>query len=141
MKATLVWERCGIQCQCFCRKLVVLRAEGDATPQVKEVCGREALTIYFNEAVARAATGYVHSWKDCSFFYRFDWLLTDEQRAAAKASLDRYQEKLAAAGFGDIQTTVVDAPMFYFAEDHHQQYLHRNPMGYCNHGFCQVVYD
>ncbi|MEM8709156.1 MAG: peptide-methionine (S)-S-oxide reductase, partial [Actinomycetota bacterium] len=32
-------------------------------------------------------------------------------------------------------------PTFYFAEEYHQQYLHRNPMGYCNHGFCQVSYD
>ena len=35
----------------------------------------------------------------------------------------------------------VDAGPFYYAEDYHQQYLHKNPRGYCNHGFCQVAYD
>jgi len=48
---------------------------------------------------------------------------------------------LSARGFGEIETTIVDAPTFYFAEEYHQQYIHRNPMGYCNHGFCQVSYD
>ena len=46
-----------------------------------------------------------------------------EQKAAAEASRDKYQEKLAAAGYGDITTEIVDAPAFYYAEDYHQQYL------------------
>jgi peptide-methionine (S)-S-oxide reductase len=55
----------------------------------------------------------------------------DAQRAAAEASRDVYQERLTAAGFGKIVTEIVDAPEFYFAEDYHQQYLAKNPMGYC----------
>jgi peptide-methionine (S)-S-oxide reductase len=55
----------------------------------------------------------------------------DAQRAAAEASRTMYQERLTAAGFGEIVTEIVDAPEFYFAEDYHQQYLAKNPMGYC----------
>ncbi|RMH67957.1 MAG: peptide-methionine (S)-S-oxide reductase MsrA, partial [Actinomyces sp.] len=64
-----------------------------------------------------------------------------EQKAAALASRDAYQRRLHAAGFGDITTEILDAPTFYFAEAYHQQYLARNPGGYCNHGFCQVAYE
>jgi peptide-methionine (S)-S-oxide reductase len=56
------------------------------------------------------------------------------QRSAAEASRTMYQERLSAAGFGKIATEIVDAPEFYFAEDYHQQYLVKNPGGYCpNH--------
>jgi len=53
------------------------------------------------------------------------------QAAAARASRDRYQERLTAAGFGPITTEMADAPVFYYAEDYHQQYLAKNPNGYC----------
>lgn len=69
------------------------------------------------------------------------YVYSEEQREAAEASKRKYQDALSARGFGEIETTIVDAPTFYFAEEYHQQYLHRNPMGYCNHGFCQVSYD
>jgi peptide-methionine (S)-S-oxide reductase len=59
---------------------------------------------------------------------------TPEQRAAADASRAMYQEKLTAAGYGDITTEVVDAPVFYYAEDYHQQYLAKVPNGYCGLG-------
>ena len=56
------------------------------------------------------------------------------QRDAAEASRAMYQKRLHEAGFGDITTEIVDAGPFYFAEDYHQQYLVRNPYGYCpNH--------
>jgi peptide-methionine (S)-S-oxide reductase len=58
------------------------------------------------------------------------------QRAAAEASKAMYQERLSAAGYGRITTEIVGppAPPFYFAEDYHQQYLDKNPGGYCpNH--------
>ncbi len=58
----------------------------------------------------------------------------DAQRRAAEASLGAYQEKLRAAGFGAITTEIRDAPPFYYAEDYHQQYLHKNPGGYCGLG-------
>jgi len=56
------------------------------------------------------------------------------QQQAALASRDRYQRELAAAGFPAITSEVLDAPEFYFAEDYHQQYLAKNPRGYCGHG-------
>jgi len=70
---------------------------------------------------------------------------SDAQLAAAEASLDRYQEQLSDAGFGVISTqvcrdTAAGDGTFYYAEDYHQQYLEKNPGGYCNHGFCQVAY-
>jgi peptide-methionine (S)-S-oxide reductase len=58
----------------------------------------------------------------------------DEQRRRAEASRDAYQERLTAAGFGQITTEIVDAGEFFFAEDYHQQYLDKVPNGYCpNH--------
>jgi peptide-methionine (S)-S-oxide reductase len=57
-----------------------------------------------------------------------------EQAAAALASKAVYQQALAAAGRGEITTEIVPAPKFYFAEDYHQQYLAKNPDGYCGIG-------
>ena len=59
---------------------------------------------------------------------------TDEQAAAAAASRERYQEALTAAGRGEITTEILPAPDFYYAEDYHQQYLAKNPNGYCGLG-------
>ena len=56
------------------------------------------------------------------------------QRAAAEAGRDAYQAALAAAGHGPITTEILDAPPFYYAEGYHQQYLAKNPGGYCGHG-------
>ena len=58
-----------------------------------------------------------------------------EQKAAAEESRDMYQKRLAEAGYGEITTEIVAASQFYFAEDYHQQYLKKNPYGYCpDHG-------
>ncbi|HLK12400.1 MAG TPA: peptide-methionine (S)-S-oxide reductase MsrA [Candidatus Binatia bacterium] len=56
------------------------------------------------------------------------------QRRAAEASRTAYQQALAAAGHGAITTEIVAAPAFYYAEDYHQQYLAKNPGGYCGLG-------
>ncbi len=56
---------------------------------------------------------------------------TDAQRDAANASRAMYQAELTKAGYGAITTEIGDAPEFYFAEDYHQQYLAKNPNGYC----------
>jgi len=56
---------------------------------------------------------------------------TDAQAAAAEASRAMYQAELSKAGYGDITTDIRPAPEFYFAEDYHQQYLAKNPAGYC----------
>ena len=57
-----------------------------------------------------------------------------EQRRAAEASRQTYQPHLENAGYGAISTEIADAPPFYFAEDYHQQYLAKNPHGYCGLG-------
>ena len=59
------------------------------------------------------------------------YAVDDEQLAAAKASRDMYQERLSAAGYGEITTEIAPAPTFYYAEEYHQQYLAKNPFGYC----------
>jgi peptide-methionine (S)-S-oxide reductase len=56
------------------------------------------------------------------------------QKAAAESSRAAYERKLREAGFGAIATEIVDAPEFYYAEDYHQQYLAKNPDGYCGLG-------
>jgi peptide-methionine (S)-S-oxide reductase len=56
------------------------------------------------------------------------------QREQAEASRNAYQAVLKAAGYGDITTEILDAPSFYYAEDYHQQYLAKNPGGYCGLG-------
>ena len=66
----------------------------------------------------------------------------DEQKAAAEQSRDAYQASLKAGGYGPITTEIREAPTFYFAEDYHQQYLAKNPAGYCGLGgtgvACQI---
>jgi peptide-methionine (S)-S-oxide reductase len=59
---------------------------------------------------------------------------TAEQRRAAEASRDAYQKRLREAGHGEITTEIREAPPFYYAEDYHQQYLSKNPEGYCGLG-------
>jgi peptide-methionine (S)-S-oxide reductase len=62
------------------------------------------------------------------YFYSAD------QQRAAEATRDAYQQRLAAAGYGEVTTEIVPAPEFYYAEDYHQQYLAKNPDGYCGIG-------
>jgi peptide-methionine (S)-S-oxide reductase len=62
------------------------------------------------------------------------YLHNDEQRRAAEASRAAYQDVLTKSGYGPIATEIVDAGEFYYAEDYHQQYLAKNPHGYCGHG-------
>jgi peptide-methionine (S)-S-oxide reductase len=58
----------------------------------------------------------------------------DEQRRAAETSRDAYQKALSAAGHPEITTEILPAPAFYFAEEYHQQYLAKEPNGYCGLG-------
>ena len=66
----------------------------------------------------------------------------DAQKAAAERSREVYQQQLTGAGYGKITTEILPAPEFYYAEDYHQQYLSKNPDGYCGLGgtgvACQV---
>ena len=65
-----------------------------------------------------------------SGIYYFD----DAQHQTAVASMRRYEEALKSAGYGRVTTEVIAAPPFYYAEDYHQQYLAKNPAGYCGLG-------
>ena len=62
------------------------------------------------------------------------YVTAPEQRRLAEASRDAYQQVLTTAGYGPITTEILEAPEFYYAEDYHQQYLAKNPGGYCGLG-------
>ncbi|MEL6138442.1 MAG: peptide-methionine (S)-S-oxide reductase MsrA [Cyanobacteria bacterium J06626_23] len=64
---------------------------------------------------------------------------SDPQKAAAEASKSAYQSALKASGYGEITTEILPAPTFYYAEDYHQQYLAKNPGGYCGLGGTNVA--
>jgi peptide-methionine (S)-S-oxide reductase len=64
----------------------------------------------------------------------------EAQRAAAESSRQTYQAALKAGGRGSITTEIAPAPPFYYAEDYHQQYLAKNPNGYCGLGGCGVAF-
>ena len=68
------------------------------------------------------------------------YVANDEQREAAEHSREVYQKRLGAAGKGKITTEVLPAPEYFYAEDYHQQYLAKNPGGYCGIGGCGVSY-
>jgi len=69
------------------------------------------------------------------------YVLDEEQRKAAEESRAAYQARLSAARRGEITTEIAAAPQFYYAEDYHQQYLAKNPDGYCGIGGCGVKYE
>ncbi len=68
------------------------------------------------------------------------YVLSAEQRKAAEESQQAFQARLTAAGFGAITTEIREAPAFYYAEDYHQQYLAKNPGGYCPDHSCGVTF-
>jgi peptide-methionine (S)-S-oxide reductase len=121
-------------------------------PGYEEVCsGRtghtEAVLVVFDPAVVSYAdllrvfwehhdpTQGMQQGNDVGTQYRSGvYWHGDEQRAAAEQSRDQYQQVLRDAGYGDITTEVVEAGPFYYAEEYHQQYLAKNPMGYCGLG-------
>jgi peptide-methionine (S)-S-oxide reductase len=73
--------------------------------------------------------------------YRSGVYVHDEaQRVEALASREAYGRALGARGYGPITTEILPAAAFYYAEDYHQQYLAKNPRGYCGHGGCGVEF-
>jgi peptide-methionine (S)-S-oxide reductase len=66
------------------------------------------------------------------------YVYSPEQKQLAESSRDLFQEALTKAGYGKITTEILDAPEFYYAEDYHQQYLAKNPNGYCGLGGTKV---
>uniref|UniRef100_UPI00358EDA74 peptide methionine sulfoxide reductase MsrA-like isoform X3 n=2 Tax=Myxine glutinosa TaxID=7769 RepID=UPI00358EDA74 len=74
----------------------------------------------------------MRQWADVGEQYRSVlYTYSQDQHAHARSSLDAYQKILSAACSGQITTEVLPAPEFYYAEDYHQQYLHKNPGGFC----------
>jgi peptide-methionine (S)-S-oxide reductase len=121
-------------------------------PTYEEVCsGRtghtEVVLVVFDPAVityeqlletfweAHDPTQGMRQGNDVGTQYRSAIYAYDEvQRTAAAASRAAYQPALTAAGYGSITTEIADAPPFYYAEGYHQQYLAKNPDGYCGLG-------
>ncbi len=121
-------------------------------PTYEEVCsGRTGHTEAVLVAFDTAATSYAEMLKlfweghdptqgmrqgnDVGTQYRSAIYWRDEaQRVAAEASRDAYQQMLSQAGHGEISTEIARAGPFYYAEDYHQQYLAKNPAGYCGLG-------
>jgi peptide-methionine (S)-S-oxide reductase len=121
-------------------------------PTYREVCSgltghNEAVLVVFDPARVTYDTLLKVFWEnhdptqgmrqgnDVGTQYRSGIYVFDEaQRAAAEASRDAYQRALSDAGLGRITTEILPAPEFYFAEDYHQQYLAKEPGGYCGLG-------
>jgi peptide-methionine (S)-S-oxide reductase len=128
--------------------------EGGYTPNptYEEVCtGRtghaEAVRVVFDPAQVSYATLLKVFWEahdptqgmrqgnDIGTQYRsVIFYRSPEQHAAAEESKAAYEKRLAEAGYGPVTTEIVPAGEFYFAEDYHQQYLDKNPNGYCGAG-------
>ena len=97
-----------------------------------EITLREVLEIFF---VVHDPTTPNRQGNDVGTQYRSGiYVYGDAQRIAAQASKAMYEKELKGRGFDAITTEIIDAPPFYFAEDYHQQYLAKNPMGYCGLG-------
>ena len=102
--------------------------------------GYEALLTRFWES--HDPTQGMRQGNDVGTQYRSAIYVADEaQRALALRSRDLYARALAAAGRGAITTEIADAPPFYYAEEYHQQYLAKNPDGYCGIGGCGVPFE
>ena len=98
-----------------------------------EVIGYKDLLKIFWEA--HNPTQGMRQGNDVGTQYRSGiYTYSNEQKAAALASVQLFQGRLADNGFGAITSEIIDAPEFYYAEDYHQQYLAKNPAGYCGLG-------
>jgi peptide-methionine (S)-S-oxide reductase len=125
-------------------------------PTYEEVCSgmtghNEVVYVVFDPSVVSYETLLKVFWEshnptqgmrqgnDAGTQYRSGiYTYSDHQKKLAETSRDRYQEALQVKGFGTITTEILDAPEFYYAEGYHQQYLAKNPNGYCGLGGCNV---
>ena len=105
----------------------------------KTVLYRDLLTVFWE---GHDPTQGMRQGNDVGSQYRSGvYCLDQEQQKLANTSCLAYGKSLEAAGFGRITTEILDAPTFYFAETYHQQYLGRNPSGYCGLGGVGVSYS
>lgn len=123
-----------------------------ANPSYREVCSgmtghNEVVLVVYDPAVTRFEDLLKVFWEnhdptqgmrqgnDVGTQYRSGVYVSDAaQRATAEESKAGFEARLSAAGYGAITTEILEAPEFYFAEDYHQQYLAKNPGGYCGLG-------
>lgn len=121
-------------------------------PTYKEVCSgmtghNEVVRVVYDPAVisyeqllkvfweSHNPTQGMRQGNDVGTQYRSGiYVYSAQQRKLAEASRDAFQQQLTAAGYGEITSEILDAPEFYYAEDYHQQYLAKNPGGYCGLG-------
>jgi peptide-methionine (S)-S-oxide reductase len=121
-------------------------------PTYKEVCSgltghNEVVLVVFDPKVTRYEDLLKVFWEnhdptqgmrqgnDVGTQYRSGiYCFSEAQRKAAEASREAYQKALKSAGHAEITTEIIDAPEFYYAEEYHQQYLAKNPDGYCGLG-------
>jgi peptide-methionine (S)-S-oxide reductase len=127
-------------------------------PTYKEVCSgmtghNEVVRVVFDPKVvsyedllkvfweSHEPTQGMRQGNDAGTQYRSGiYVYSESQKKLAEASRDAYQQALSAAGYGKITTEILDAPEFYYAEGYHQQYLAKNPGGYCGLGGTKVCY-
>jgi peptide-methionine (S)-S-oxide reductase len=127
-------------------------------PTYKEVCSgmtghNEVVRVVFDPKVvsyedllkvfweSHEPTQGMRQGNDAGTQYRSGiYVYSESQKKLAEGSRDTYQQALSAAGYGKITTEILDAPEFYYAEGYHQQYLAKNPGGYCGLGGTKVCY-
>ena len=127
-------------------------------PTYKEVCSgmtghNEVVRVVFDPKVvsyedllkvfweSHEPTQGMRQGNDAGTQYRSGiYVYSESQKKLAEGSRDAYQQALSAAGYGKITTEILDAPEFYYAEGYHQQYLAKNPGGYCGLGGTKVCY-
>lgn len=128
-------------------------------PTYEEVCSgmtghNEVVLVVFDPAITTYATLLAAFWEahnptqgmrqgnDTGTQYRSGiYTFDDAQQQEALASCENYQAALRSAGLGSITTEIIATPEFYFAEEYHQQYLAKNPNGYCGLGGTGVCYQ
>ncbi len=143
----LFWEQAGVY-----TTAVGYTGGYTANPTYQEVCSgqtghNEVVLVVFDPAEISYARLLTLFWEghdptqgmrqgnDVGAQYRSGiYTYGDAQQRAAAASRDDYQKAISAAGYGAISTEILAAPEFHYAEDYHQQYLAKNPGGYCGHG-------
>ena len=141
------WELAGVY-----STAVGYQGGGTPNPTYREVCSgltghTEAVLVVFDPDAVEYGSLLAGFWEghdptqgmrqgaDVGTQYRSAiYTLGDHQLRLAEASRDRYQEELRQAGYGSITTEITGAPPFYYAEEYHQQYLAKNPGGYCGLG-------
>ena len=132
---------------------------GGLTPNAtyREVCSgmtghNEVVRVHFDSAKVSYETLLKKFWEghdptqgmrqggDVGTQYRSGiYVYNDGQRRTAEASKAAYQAALSKQNYGPVTTEIIDTPTFYYAEDYHQQYLAKNPGGYCGHGGTEIA--